>query len=81
MLRRGPLAADEEGGDVAHDEAQGVEDDPGDDDALQPGPGFIHRQTGAGEVHPEAPYILWMCNPREQSLGPIVRGSADVPKR
>lgn len=50
-LGRCPLSAGEEGGDIAHNESQGVENDPGDDDALQPRPGLIHRSAGAGEVH------------------------------
>ena len=50
-LRRCPLAAGEEGRHIGHDKAQAVEDDPGDDDALQPGPGLVYGAPGAGEVH------------------------------
>ena len=45
------MSAGEEGRDIAHNKSQGVQDDPGDDDALQPRPGFVHRPAGAGKVH------------------------------
>lgn len=45
------MSAGEEGRDIAHNKSQGVQDDPGDDDALQPRPGLVHRPARAGEVH------------------------------
>ena len=38
---------------IGHDKAEAVEDDPGDDDALQPGTGLINRAAGSGEIHHE----------------------------
>lgn len=46
-----PLTVREEGSDVCHDEAQAVQDTPGNDDPLQPCPAFIYRAAAAGEVH------------------------------
>lgn len=46
-----PLSVGKEGGDVAHDKAKGIEDDPGDNDALEPGAGFVYRAARAGEIH------------------------------
>lgn len=46
-----PLAAGEEGSDIGHNKAETVKDRPGDDDALQPGTGFVHRPPRFGKIH------------------------------
>lgn len=50
-LLTGPLAAVEEGSYVCHDEAQTIQDCPGDADTLQPGTAFIDGSATAGEIH------------------------------
>ena len=46
-----PSAIREEGRYIGHDEAQTVENRPGDDDTLEPCAAFVHGAAAAGEVH------------------------------
>ena len=46
-----PLTAREERRDVGHDEAETVQDRPGDCDALEPCARFLDRSAAAGEIH------------------------------
>ena len=47
----GVLSAGEERGDIGHDEPQGVQNRPGDDDPLQPGARLAHAAVIPGKVH------------------------------
>lgn len=51
-----PPAICEEGRYIGHDEAQTVEDRPGDDDTLEPCAAFVHGTAAAGEVHQQQGY-------------------------
>ena len=46
-----PLAAGEKWRDVSHDEAETVQDRPGDRDTLEPCARFLDCPTAAGEIH------------------------------